>query len=195
MHLGVGHRPEAPVRVVVGRGGIGQEHHPVVAEHRIPARGVAAILRRGARDDHRLGAPFPQDDVEVGADEAAVAALLDDMLVRLRREVRVDLDARRVGHQRGAAGDRRVHLGQPRVAAVAPVPMGRTDDPDAAVAADPQRLASRGTMARAAGVSMGAPSATKSFCMSTTIIAAILGSIVSICMAARQCRPLGLREP
>jgi hypothetical protein len=34
-------------------------------------------------------------------------------------------------------------------------------------------------MARAAGVSIGAPAATKSFCMSTTIMAAFAGSIVS----------------
>lgn len=37
-------------------------------------------------------------------------------------------------------------------------------------------------MARAAGVSIGAPVATKSFCMSTTIIAVLAGSISLICI-------------
>src|SRR6202040_9378 len=41
---------------------------------------------------------------------------------------------------------------------------------------------SLGTTARAAGVSIAAPEATKSFCMSTTIIAVFVGSIASICM-------------
>jgi hypothetical protein len=39
--------------------------------------------------------------------------------------------------------------------------------------------ASFGTMARAAGVSIGAPAATKSFCISTTIIAVFAGSVAS----------------
>src|SRR6266478_5869076 len=42
--------------------------------------------------------------------------------------------------------------------------------------------ASLGTTARAAGVSNAAPEATKSFCMSTTIIAVFFGSITSICI-------------
>src|SRR5438876_8134385 len=42
--------------------------------------------------------------------------------------------------------------------------------------------ASLGTTARAAGVSIAAPEATKSFCMSTTIMAVFFGSIPSICI-------------
>src|SRR4051812_25076242 len=37
-------------------------------------------------------------------------------------------------------------------------------------------------MARAAGVSIGAPAATKSFCISTTIIAVLAALIASICI-------------
>jgi hypothetical protein len=37
-----------------------------------------------------------------------------------------------------------------------------------------------GTMARAADTSIGAPLATKSFCLSTTIMAVFTGSMVSI---------------
>src|SRR5438132_12028606 len=44
--------------------------------------------------------------------------------------------------------------------------------------------ASLGTMSRAAGVSKAAPDATKSFCMSTTIIAVLFGLITSIFMAS-----------
>src|SRR5206468_7645290 len=43
--------------------------------------------------------------------------------------------------------------------------------------------ASLGTISRAAGVSIAAPDATKSFCMSTTIIAVLFGSITSMFMA------------
>src|SRR6266571_9314991 len=46
--------------------------------------------------------------------------------------------------------------------------------------------ASLGTTARAAGVSIAAPDATKSFCMSTTIIAVLWGSITSMCIASLQ---------
>jgi hypothetical protein len=42
--------------------------------------------------------------------------------------------------------------------------------------------ASFGTIARAAGVSIGSPVATKSFCISTTIIAVFAGSIALICI-------------
>jgi hypothetical protein len=42
--------------------------------------------------------------------------------------------------------------------------------------------ASLGTTARAAGVSIAAPAATKSFCISTTIMAVFFASITSICM-------------
>src|SRR5215467_8223473 len=42
--------------------------------------------------------------------------------------------------------------------------------------------ASLGTMARAAGVSIAAPAATKSFCISTTIMAVFCASITLICM-------------
>src|SRR4051812_17320605 len=40
-------------------------------------------------------------------------------------------------------------------------------------------------MARAAGVSIGAPAATKSFCISTTIIAVLAGLISLICILRR----------
>src|SRR5437899_12271463 len=46
--------------------------------------------------------------------------------------------------------------------------------------------ASLGTTARAAGVSIAAHDATKSFCMSTTIIAVFFGSITSMCIASLQ---------
>src|SRR5712691_10779980 len=50
--------------------------------------------------------------------------------------------------------------------------------------------ASLGTISRAAGVSIAAPDATKSFCMSMTIIAVFVGSITSICMASSEVRSL-----
>src|SRR5207249_10658818 len=46
--------------------------------------------------------------------------------------------------------------------------------------------ASWGTTRRAAGVSIAAPDATKSFYMSTTIIAVFFGSITSMCIASLQ---------
>src|SRR5215813_619522 len=47
--------------------------------------------------------------------------------------------------------------------------------------------ASLGTMARAAGVSIAAPDATKSFCISTTIMAVFFTSITSTCMTCLPC--------
>src|SRR2546427_218652 len=67
-------------------------------KHRLPRRGVAAVLGSRPRDDDGIDSPLTQDNVQVRAKKAAVAMLLDDMLAGCRRQLRVDVHARRAIH-------------------------------------------------------------------------------------------------
>ena len=101
MHLFIGHRPKTTIWIVVGSRRIRQEHHPVVEEHRIARRCVTTIFRRRARDDDRINAPFTQDDVEVGSEEAAITMLLNDVFASSRGYFGIYLDARSAIHHCG----------------------------------------------------------------------------------------------
>ena len=128
VNVAVRHRPEASIRIVVGRRRIREEHHAIVAEHGITRRRVTAILRRCSGDDDRVDAPFAQDDVEVRAEEAAVAMLLDHVLAGRRGEIGIDVHSRRAVHQGIPIGDRRVQVvEEAHVAAVAAMHMRRID--------------------------------------------------------------------
>src|SRR5205823_12849379 len=88
------HGAKSAVRVVIGGGRVRQKDDPVVAKHRVPCGGVAAILGSRPRDDDGIDTPLAQDKVQVRAKKAAVAMLLDDMLTGGRRQLRVDVHPR-----------------------------------------------------------------------------------------------------
>lgn len=79
MNLGIGHRALASIRIVVSCRRVRQEQHVVVAEQRITSCRQAAVLSGGARDDHRIDLPLAKNDIQISAEERAVAMLLDDM--------------------------------------------------------------------------------------------------------------------
>src|SRR5699024_7955601 len=74
------HSAVSDVGVVETAGGVGKESDEVVAEHGVSGGGVAAVLRGGPGDDDGGDPIAAQDDVEVRAEEPAVAVLLDDRL-------------------------------------------------------------------------------------------------------------------
>jgi hypothetical protein len=80
MDVGRWHPAQSSVRVVIGGCRVRQKNDPVVAKHRVPRRGVVAILSGRPRDDDGIDSPLAQDNVQVRAKKAAVAMLLDDML-------------------------------------------------------------------------------------------------------------------
>ena len=71
--------------------------------------------------------PHSKDDIEIGSEEPAIATLLDHMLPACRSECEVDVQPRRPVHQSITIGNRRVHVEQAHVAAIAAVHMSRVD--------------------------------------------------------------------
>src|SRR3989442_789830 len=109
--------------------------------HRVTRRSLAAILGGCPGDDDRIDSPFPQDNVQVRAEKAAVAMLLDDMFARCRRQLGVDVHARRAINQCVTIGDRRMKvIEQSHIGSIAAVHMRRVDDFDSGFTADSQRL-------------------------------------------------------
>src|SRR6266511_2070366 len=94
------------VRLLVERGDTGLHHLDRVAEvARIRRRVEDADVRAVADESQRVDPLLAQRDVEVGAEEARVAALRDDDIGLARRELRYDLGALRADD-----GVRREHL-------------------------------------------------------------------------------------
>src|SRR5271168_4151841 len=86
VNVGVPHRAEASVWIVVCCRRIREEDHSVISEHCIARSSVTAILRRRATDDDRIGAPFTRDNIEVRPEETAVAMLFYHVFARRRCE-------------------------------------------------------------------------------------------------------------
>ena len=132
---------KSPVWIVIGSCRVRQKDDPVVAKHRVPRRGLAAVLGSGPRNDDGIDSPLPQDNVEVRAKKSAVSMLLDNMFADCRRQLRVDLHARRAINQCVTIGDRRMHvIKESHIAPVTAVHVRRVDDFDSGLAADSQRL-------------------------------------------------------
>ncbi len=53
-------------------------------EHRVSRGCMAAILCSCARYDDRIDAPLPKNNIQIGAEEAAVAMFLNDVFTGLR---------------------------------------------------------------------------------------------------------------
>src|SRR5215831_7461265 len=137
VNVGIRHWSEASIGVVVCRRCIGKEHHSVIAEHCIPRRRMTAILCSGSRDDHRIGAPLTQYDIEVRSEKTAVAMLLDYVLTGCRGEIGVNFYSGGAVHQSITIGDCRVHVvEQPHVAAITAVHMSCVDHSDPSGAAN-----------------------------------------------------------
>jgi hypothetical protein len=63
VNIGVRHRPEASIRIIVRRRRVREEHYAVVAEHRITRRGMAAILGRSIGEMNAVFPPEPIQDL------------------------------------------------------------------------------------------------------------------------------------
>src|SRR5580692_10975743 len=97
---------------------------------------MTAVFCGRTGDDNRIDPPLAQNDVQIGAEEPAVAVLFDDVLARLGREFWVDFDTRRTVHPRGATGDPRVHvIKQPHNEAVPTMYVRGIHDPDTRIPA------------------------------------------------------------
>jgi hypothetical protein len=87
--------------------GVVQDDDPVVAVHRFAHGAEHDAAGADAGQDERGDRTVPKPAVEVGGGERADASLADGDVVRLRAETFVDLAARGVGVQLGAAAGRR----------------------------------------------------------------------------------------
>src|SRR5438093_8750726 len=97
---------------------------------------MAAVLGGDAGDDHAVSPYGAEDDLQIGAIEGAVAALLDDDLVSSGGDLRIDLNAGLAVHQTGPAPDRRPQvLEAAHIAAIPSVGVGGVDDQDSTLAA------------------------------------------------------------
>src|SRR5215469_18625883 len=123
--VGIWHRSETSIWIVICRGRIRKEHHSVVAEHCITRRRMTAVLCSCSRDDNRIDAPLTQYDIEVRSEKTAVAVLLDYVLTGCRGEIRVNFYSGGAVHQSITIGDWRVYVvEQPHIAAITAVHMG-----------------------------------------------------------------------
>ena len=58
VNVSIRHRPEAAIWIIICRRRIGQEHDPVIAEHRIARRRMTAVLGGRSRNDDRIDTPL-----------------------------------------------------------------------------------------------------------------------------------------
>src|SRR5882757_2732377 len=93
VNLGIWHRSEASIRIIVCRRRIGKEYYPVVEEHRIPRGRKAAIFCGCPGDDNRIDTPLTQYDIQVRSEKAAVTVFLDNMLAGCGGESGVNVHA------------------------------------------------------------------------------------------------------
>lgn len=91
--------PETDIGIIVGSRGVGNEGNTLATEHRVAGSRMTAILGCHARHNDGLNLFRAQDDIEIGSEEGAVAALFNDHLIAIRGNVRIDFDAHTFIHQ------------------------------------------------------------------------------------------------